>query len=174
MLNYLHGDASPEFKKAIGLQDQADYEPCEDDYATTYLNLPEVKAALHVEPSLVWEECSTSIRYAATDRPKDMTWIYNYLIDGENKLKILVYSGDDDSVCSTLGTQSWIWDLGYDMVGRKWQEQSLDGQHMGALTQWEGISFLTVHGAGHEVPTYQPKYALTLFEQYLDGTLTTV
>jgi hypothetical protein len=31
---------------------------------------------------------------------------YQYLIDNA-KLKILVFSGDDDSICGTIGTQSW-------------------------------------------------------------------
>lgn len=34
--------------------------------------------------------------------------IYNYLIDGHHGLDILVYSGDDDAVCSTLGSQKWV------------------------------------------------------------------
>ena len=42
-----------------------------------------------------------------------MTPYYNYLIDGKFGLNLLVYSGDDDDVCATVGTQSWIWDLGY-------------------------------------------------------------
>jgi len=42
-----------------------------------------------------------------------MTSYYNYLIDGNFGLNILVYSGDDDDVCATIGTQSWIWRLGY-------------------------------------------------------------
>ena len=46
---------------------------------------------------------------------KSMTPIYNYLIDGKYGLNLLVYSGDDDDVCATVGTQSWIWDLGYDV-----------------------------------------------------------
>ena len=42
-----------------------------------------------------------------------MTSYYNYLLDGNYGLNIVVYSGDDDDVCATVGTQSWIWDLGY-------------------------------------------------------------
>ena len=33
---------------AIGLKEVQEYVPCEIDYTTEYLNLPEVKAALHV------------------------------------------------------------------------------------------------------------------------------
>ena len=34
--------------------------------------------------------------------------LYNYLIDGAYGLDILIYSGDDDSVCGTVGTQNWV------------------------------------------------------------------
>jgi hypothetical protein len=34
-----------------------------------------------------------------------MTPYYNYLIDGGFGLNILVFSGDDDDVCATIGTQ---------------------------------------------------------------------
>lgn len=34
--------------------------------------------------------------------------IYNFLIDGGYNLDILIFSGDDDAVCSTLGTQKWV------------------------------------------------------------------
>ena len=31
------------------------------------------------------------------------------------------------------------------------------------------FAFLTVHGAGHEVPAYMPKVALDMWEKYLQG-----
>ena len=55
------------------------------------------------------------IRYKQSDGKNDMTSYYNYLIDGDFGLDILVYSGDDDDVCATIGTQSWIWNLGYEV-----------------------------------------------------------
>jgi hypothetical protein len=33
-------------------------------------------------------------------------------------LHMLVFSGDDDSVCSLAGTQMWIWDLGVKAKGQ--------------------------------------------------------
>ena len=47
-------------------------------------------------------------------------------------------------------------------------------QQGGFLTKFDGsFSFATVHGAGHEVPTFQPVAALSLFSGFLDGSIFT-
>jgi len=167
---------SDDAKKAVGLEPDASYEPCADDYMTAYLNQPAVKAALHVKDDLVWADCSRTIRYKQTDGMKSMVPIYKELLDGDNNLKILVYSGDDDGVCATVGTQGWIWDLAqdYKVSGREWQSYKVAGQTAGYLTTWGDVqfAFMTVHGAGHEVPTYKPEVALYLWQNYLKGDLT--
>ena len=38
--------------------------------------------------------------------------VYEKLLKASPPLKMLIYSGDDDAVCATLGTQQFIWDLG--------------------------------------------------------------
>jgi hypothetical protein len=92
-------------------------------------------------------------------------------------MRILVYSGDDDSVCGTIGTQRWIYDLGFPLV-QDWDTWYVDGQTAGYISKFKTpfsgksrFSFMTVHGAGHEVPTYKPKEALDLFEKYLSNTI---
>lgn len=81
-----------------------EYVPCEDNYAHNYLNSNEVKASIHVNTAISWAECSDVINYSYYDRALSSTVpIYNYLIDGGFGLNILVYSGDDDSVCGTIG-----------------------------------------------------------------------
>ena len=49
-------------------------------------------------------------------------------------------------------------------------------QTAGYLTEFElgpdndsSFSFVTVHGAGHEVPAYKPAEALDLFESFFSG-----
>jgi len=161
-------------KKTIGLEPVDGYEPCADDYMTSWLNTDIVKAALHVKNDIVWQDCSRTIRYKSSDGHHDMTPYYNYLIDGKFGLNIVVYSGDDDDVCATSGTQSWIWDLGYKVAGKPWVAYTVNGQVGGYQTKWENtnFSFLTVRGAGHEVPTYKPEVALWLWDNYLQGKLT--
>jgi len=90
------------FRKGLAVTDE--YEPCADDYSDTYLNSADVKIALNVKPAIQWASCSNRIKYNSTDSSSVSTApIYNYLIDGGFGLNILVYSGDDDSVCGTVG-----------------------------------------------------------------------
>jgi carboxypeptidase C (cathepsin A) len=182
MTSFLLADASPELRRAAGLKSSShhdltaeNYEPCEDDYTTDYLNQDSVKSALHVKGDIEWGECSYKIRYSIKDKESDMTSYYNYLLDSGADLDILVYSGDDDSVCATEGTQSWIWDLGYKPLSKRdqWTVYDYEGQTAGYFTQFEGkLGFLTIHNAGHEVPTYQPEVALDMFTKYLNGEWT--
>jgi len=168
--------ASKQQKKALGLLGTDEYEPCADNYNSAYLNRADVKQAIHVKNDTKWVECSNTINYSTADGQVSMVPIYQYLINGGYNLNILVYSGDDDSVCATIGTQAWIWGLGYSLQrGSTWVQQLLDGQPVGYLTRWAKstkLAFLTVHDAGHEVPTYKPKVALDLFTKYLNGEYT--
>jgi len=137
------------------LKQKLSYQPCEVDYTSSYLNQRSVKLALHVNPTVKWRACSSVLNYNVTDIYVDMAPYYRYLLDrfASLKLKIMVYSGDDDAVCPTVGTQSWIWDMGYDPVEPVWQPYFLGDQPSGYVTYWNnsGLSFVTVHGAGHEV-----------------------
>mgnify|MGYP002634916433 CR=1 FL=1 len=109
--------------------------------------------------------------------------IYSYLLNESNGfgLKILVYSGDDDMVCATEGSQEWIYTLGFDAdTYRGWHawrylDDTFGHQTAGYVanfnkTQMSGdFAFATAHGCGHEVPTYKPQLALELFRNYLTG-----
>jgi len=135
-----------------------------------------VNTALHVKSDISWIDCASvqTLSYDQTDGAKSMVPYYQYRIDGNYGLNILVYSGDDDSVCGTIGTQSWIWSMGYESLKPDWVPYKVDGQLGGYLTKFKstGLALATVHGAGHEVPTYKPEAALWLFNAYISGVLT--
>jgi len=165
------------FYDAIPLKD--DYEPCEDNYSTEYLNREDVKTSLHVKSNIVWAECSHTVNYDYADKMKPMQRYYNQILDSKSSpdIRVLVYSGDDDSVCGTIGTQKWIWGLGYS-VKSMWNVWEVNQQVAGYITHFNTphssksrLIFATVHYAGHEVPTYKPQEAFELFKAYLNDEL---
>lgn len=160
--------------RSLSTSDAPAYQPCEDNWANAYLNDMKVKEALHVKKDIHWGECSYKLKYDMSDSQVSTAPIYNYLIDGGYGLNILVYSGDDDSVCGTIGTQNWIWALGYAEDRRIWETYTVNDQTAGYFSQWKDtkLGFLTIHGAGHEVPTYQPEIAFDMFSRYLKGEWT--
>jgi carboxypeptidase C (cathepsin A) len=154
---------------------QHPYEPCEDDYVTEYLNREDVRAAIGVSPSVAnWSMCSDRIfsGWPIADFQGDVTPVWKQLA-ALGKLKIMIYSGDDDAVCPTMGTQEFIWGgLGLAPTERNWEPWEVGGQVAGFWTDFlapgEGsFSFVTVHGAGHMVPSTQPVRSLALLKMYL-------
>jgi hypothetical protein len=51
-------EAIGQIRKMLKLEPVDGYEPCEDDYMTTYLNQASVKEALHVHSDIVWADCA--------------------------------------------------------------------------------------------------------------------
>ena len=109
---------------------------------------------------------------------------------------IVVYNGDTDPCVSYEGTRVAIEKVGFKVVQpyRPWffnfsaaspevlskkdllfgQTLALQGggaQYGGEIVDYEhGLSFATVHGSGHMVPTFRPRAALKLIEHVIKGT----
>ena len=108
------------------------------------------------------------------DWGSDVTPLYGQLL--HRGLKVLIFSGDTDSVCSTIGTQNWLYDIPDIKVLSHWREWSIDPresewQTAGYITKFSGgLTFSTIRNAGHEVPMYRPAEAFHLFSEYLNGS----
>eukprot|EP00293_Proteomonas_sulcata_P014247 CAMPEP_0184302860 /NCGR_PEP_ID=MMETSP1049-20130417/12730_1 /TAXON_ID=77928 /ORGANISM="Proteomonas sulcata, Strain CCMP704" /LENGTH=349 /DNA_ID=CAMNT_0026614249 /DNA_START=1 /DNA_END=1050 /DNA_ORIENTATION=+ len=146
------------------------YKPCIDNYMTDYLNRKDVQAAIHVKQpgTISWAVCNDTVNmdYSIDDVNAPMMDFYKRLV-GHGGLKLLVYSGDDDSVCATVGAQMWIWDT-FGKEVEKWKPWYVNKQVAGYTVEFPGFRFATVHGAGHMVPSTQPVRALALFSNYLE------
>ena len=90
---------------------------------------------------------------------------------------MLVFSGDSDGVCATVGTQNWVFDIenaGIIDLHKSWKyvDPKYGEQQGGYVSRFSGYySFATVHWAGHEVPGYRPVSSFQLFKSYLNGDL---
>jgi len=89
-------------------------------------------------------------------------------------LRILLYAGDLDTVCSVTGISLWLGAMQW-RIREDWAPWFVPGgkQAVGKIRTYEsGVVFMTLSGAGHEAPAFKPKEALFLFAQYLQGGFT--
>ncbi len=144
---------------------------CVDDYVAAYLNRADVRAALRISRPGTWQMCTDSIQYSYDDLLSSMLPVHRRLLDSK-KLRILIFSGDVDGIVPTSGTRAWVESLQLPVV-KRWRPWSMTGgDHLGTqvggyVTEYEGLLFATVRGAGHMVPTTQPARALHLFRSFL-------
>ncbi|CAD6226954.1 unnamed protein product [Miscanthus lutarioriparius] len=119
---------------------------------------------------LYFESCSMNfsdlINTNWGDSPRSMLPIYKELIAAG--LRIWVFSGDTDAVIPLTSTRYSIDALGLPTT-TSWYPW-YDKKQVGGWSQvYEGLTLVTVRGAGHEVPLHRPQQALILFQQFLKG-----
>ena len=86
-------------------------------------------------------------------------------------LSILIYSGDADFILNHMGSINWITEGLNNSVTKPWTMwRGSDGQVAGYYEEYDGLTFLTVKGAGHFVPKDRPRHALDMLASFLSGT----
>jgi len=147
------------------------YDPCTEQHSIVYFNLAEVQKALHVNPVIgksKWETCSGVINNNWRDSERSVLHIYHELI--QYGLRIWMFSGDTDAVIPVTSTRYSIDALKLPTV-TPWHAWYDDDGEVGGWSQgYKGLDFVTVRGAGHEVPLHRPKQALTLIKSFLAGS----
>ncbi|XVE97453.1 hypothetical protein REPUB_Repub03eG0021100 [Reevesia pubescens] len=145
------------------------YDPCTENYAEKYYNRPDVQKAMHANTTGIpykWTACSDVLIKNWKDSDNSILPIYKELIAAG--LRIWVYSGDTDSVVPVTATRFSLSHLNLH-IKTPWYPW-YSGNQVGGWTEvYEGLTFATVRGAGHEVPLFQPRRALILFRSFLAG-----
>lgn len=145
------------------------YDPCTENYAEKYYNQPDVQKAMHANVTRIpykWTACSDALIKDWADSQFSMLPTYKELIAAG--LRIWVFSGDTDSVVPVTATRFSISHLNLS-VKIPWYPWYSRRQVGGWTEVYEGLTFATIRGAGHEVPLFQPKRAFQLFQSFLSG-----
>ncbi|KAL2320637.1 hypothetical protein Fmac_029606 [Flemingia macrophylla] len=155
------------------LQETQKIDVCIGDKVTAYLNRKEVQEALH--GSLVgvanWSTCSDVLHYDYQNLEIPTIPILGSLV--KSGIRVLVYSGDQDSVIPLISSRSLVNGLAKEIgvnttvAYRAWFE----GKQVAGWTQVYGdiLSYATIRGASHEAPFSQPQRSLVLFTAFLEG-----
>ncbi|KAK4479464.1 hypothetical protein RD792_014978 [Penstemon davidsonii] len=145
------------------------YDPCSESYAEKYYNRPDVQKAMHANTTGIpykWTACSDVLLRNWNDSETSILPIYKKLIAGG--LRIWVFSGDTDSVVPVTATRFSLSHLNL-KIKTSWYPWYSSGQVGGWTEVYDGLTFATVRGAGHEVPMFQPRRAFLVFQTFLSG-----
>lgn len=149
----------------------AGYDPCSENYAEIYFNRPDVQKAFHANITGIsynWTSCSNTLFMNWQDSAFTMLPIYKELISAG--LQIWLFSGDVDAVVPVTGTRYGIEHLNLKKK-EKWFSWYVDGQVGGRCQAYDGLTFVTIRNAGHEVPYTQPKRGYVLIESFLTSNI---
>jgi serine carboxypeptidase-like clade 2 len=144
-----------------------DFDPCSDDYIYSYLNQHQVQTALHANYT-TWESCSYVVDWDWDDSPNTILPIIENLM--RNNITVWIYSGDTDRAIPVTSTRYAINSMKLP-IKTSWRPWYTNNEVGGYVVGYEGLTFVTVRGAGHFVPSYQPERALTMFSSFLQGLL---
>ncbi|KAJ7945638.1 Carboxypeptidase [Quillaja saponaria] len=146
---------------------------CVEDKTVNYLNRKDVRKAFHARLVGVrrWEVCSKILDYEVLNLEIPTLPIVGSLVKAG--VRVLVYSGDQDSVIPLTGSRTLVHKLATELglnttvPYRVWFE----GQQVGGWTQVYGnvLAFATIRGASHEAPFSQPERSFMLFKSFLEG-----
>jgi carboxypeptidase D len=70
-----------------------------------YLRSEPVKAAIHVNASVVWHDCSDAVyKNLNTSGVSSLSLLFKYV----DRLRVLLYSGQFDLTCPHVGTENFL------------------------------------------------------------------
>ncbi|CAH1425982.1 unnamed protein product [Lactuca virosa] len=149
--------------------EKSEFDPCSLEYIESYLNLPEVQKSLHANLTGLpgrWQDCNDELFDNWKDQPFTVLPTIRRLM--ASGIRVWLYSGDTDSSVPVTTTMYAIKKLNT-TVKTPWHPWYLKGEVGGYVVEYENLTFVTVRGAGHFVPSYQPARAIALFSSFLHG-----
>ncbi|KAL3634755.1 hypothetical protein CASFOL_021809 [Castilleja foliolosa] len=155
------------------MQNEPKIDVCNDEETYAYLNRKDVMLALHARILGVekWFHCTDDVKYDMRDWEMPTKGILGKIV--KSGVRVLIYSGDQDSVIPLIGTRKLINELAKELNLKTTREYStwIVVNQAAGWTQEYGklLSYATIRGASHDAPFTQPERSLVLFNSFLNG-----
>ncbi|KAG0749749.1 hypothetical protein G6F57_005748 [Rhizopus arrhizus] len=145
--------------------------PYELSDVTSYLRLKEVKRAIHAEKqALGWKECTSLVSSALNEDkspPADQL-----LPDILEEIPVLLYSGEYDLICNSLGIEylignmTWSGSKGFKKgtIKETWE---IEGKITGYYTQDRNLTYVIIKDGSHMVPYDKPIECLDMMNRFM-------
>ncbi|KAL3673507.1 hypothetical protein V7S43_001216 [Phytophthora oleae] len=157
----------------------------------SYFNLAEVRDAMHANPALAhWSADALTtatmdtlgsilgVNHPMLQHPQmlkytptlnaEVTPLWRQLL--ESGVKGVIYHGDSDAVCNALGGLWAVESLGLPRLAPRaaWTYAEGDSKQTGGFVEkFQGITYVTVKGAGHLVPMSEPEEAKQMLDLFV-------
>lgn len=143
--------------------------PYESYLVEQFLSNSEVKVALGVNKSMVWEECSDEVgEILHEDVMKSVKFMVEELVQ---KSKVLLYQGQSDLRDGVVSVEAWMKKLRWEGVGKfeaaERKVWKVGEDVAGYVQKWGSLTHAVVLGAGHFVPTDQAVHSQAMIEDWV-------
>ncbi|XP_027348303.1 serine carboxypeptidase-like 50 [Abrus precatorius] len=137
------------------LYDYTRKEPYQSDLVEQFLNITEVKKALGVNESFVYEICSDVVGAALhADVMKSVKYMVEHLV---TKTRVLLYQGQYDVQDGVVQAEAWVktmkWEGIVEYLNAERKIWKVNGELAGYVQNWKSLTNVVVLGAGHLLPT---------------------
>ncbi|KAK7400758.1 hypothetical protein VNO78_12062 [Psophocarpus tetragonolobus] len=151
------------------LYDYTKKAPYEDDLVEKFLNIAEVKRALGVNESFVYEICSDVVGdILHADVMKSVKYMVEYLV---RTSKVLLYQGQYDLRDGVVQTEVWVktmkWEGIVEFLNAERKIWKVNGEVAGYVQKWNSLTNVVVSGAGHLLPTDQAVNSQAMIEDWV-------
>ncbi|MCJ1307383.1 Cell death protease [Agyrium rufum] len=143
---------------------------------TPYLRRNDVKMALNVnkDKSSGWTECAGAVSGAF--RAKNSKPSITLLPDLLDEVSILLFSGDQDLICSHVGTEelinnmSWKGGKGFEISPSVWaprRDWTFEGEAAGFWQSARNLTYVLFYNSSHMVPFDYPRRTRNMLDRFM-------
>ncbi|XP_020222785.1 serine carboxypeptidase-like 50 [Cajanus cajan] len=143
--------------------------PYREDLVEKFLNIAEVKKALGVNESFVYEVCSDVVGAALhADVMKSVKYMVEHLV---RRSRVLLYQGEYDLRDGVVQTEVWVktmkWEGIEEFLNAERKIWRVNGEVVGYVQKWKSLTNVVVLGAGHLLPTDQAVNSQAMIEDWV-------
>jgi vitellogenic carboxypeptidase-like protein len=144
--------------------------PYEDDLVEKFLSIAEVKKALGVNESFVYEVCSDIVGdILHADVMKSVKYMVEKLL--RENTKVLLYQGQRDLRDGVVQVEVWVktikWEGIVEFLNAEREIWKVNEEVAGYVQKWKSLTNVVVLGAGHLLPTDQPLNSHAMIEDWV-------
>ncbi|PHT34095.1 Serine carboxypeptidase-like 50 [Capsicum baccatum] len=145
------------------------HKPYQNYLVSEFLNDVEVKRALGVNETIVFEVCSKVVRKALhEDLMKSVKYMVEFLV---KNTKVLLYEGQLDLRVGLVSTEAWVKRMKWEGIDKFLEADrkiwTVNGELAGYVQKWGNLSHVVVLNSGHLVPHDQPLNSQAMIEDWV-------